>query len=160
MTNTYKTDNCKLCNKEFTTTNITREYCKSCEDTRTRLFIDESTKTQELSNTQESSNNLKLPLNFWNETFENPREDEIITKKSDGYRGIFEQIENIINSKNTQYTTDPIEILSISDLLTQIKIKAIRAQLTNDENKTKLLDELIDVIVYCMLTMKKVNNEV
>jgi uncharacterized protein involved in tolerance to divalent cations len=154
MTNTYKTDNCKLCNKEFTTTNISREYCKSCEDVRDRLFTDESTKTQE------SSNNLKLSLYFWNETFENPREDEIIIKKSDGYREIFEQIENIINSKNTQYTTDPIDILSISDLLTQIKIKAIRAQLTNDENKTKLLDELIDVIVYCMLTMKKVNNNI
>ena len=135
MTNTYKTTNCKLCGKEFTTTILTREYCNTC-------------------------NYVAMHGNFWNEIFEHPRNTEVIpTKKSDDYRDIFEQIENIINSKNTQYTIDPIEILSINDLLTQIKIKAIRAQLTNEQNKTKLLDELIDVIVYCMLTMKKVNND-
>jgi hypothetical protein len=142
MTNTYKTTNCKLCGKEFTTTYLNKDLCNTCnENFRMRYET--------------------LPGNFWSEIFEHPRNIEVTpTKKSDGYRDIFEQIENIINSKNTQYTIDPIEILSINDLLTQIKIKAIRAQLTNEQNKTKLLDELIDVIVYCMLTMKKVNNEV
>ena len=140
MTSTYKTINCKLCGKEFTTTVINRDLCNTCN--KKSIMRCESG-------------------NFWNDIFEHPRNIEVApTKKSDGYRDIFEQIENIINSKNTQYTIDPIEILSINDLLTQIKIKAIRAQLTNEQNKTKLLDELIDVIVYCMLTMKKVNNKV
>ena len=98
---------------------------------------------------------------FWNEQFENvkiPNSYEQDTKKSNQFTDIFNQIKSIINSKNTQYTTDPIDLLAIEDLLTQIKIKAIRAQLTNEENKTKLLDELIDVIVYSMLTMKKIKS--
>ena len=140
MTNTYKTTNCKLCGKEFTTT-LNKDLCNTCLGSFRMRYE-------------------TLPGNLWDEIFEHPRNIEVIpTKKSDDYRDIFEQIENIINSKNTQYTIDPIEILSINDLLTQIKIKAIRAQLTNEQNKTKLLDELIDVIVYCMLTMKKVNND-
>ena len=125
MTNIYKTTNCKSCGKEFTTTILTREYCNTCIGENIRENI--------------RRRSMESPGNFWNEIFEHPRNIEVAPiKKSDGYRDIFEQIENIINSKNTQYTIDPIEILSINDLLTQIKIKAIRAQLTKLQNKTKI----------------------
>ena len=119
--------------------------------------------------------------NFWNKKFESATESDVelerrlnyiqvgkppidstytittnspvTSPKSDRFEPIFDEIRSIINAKSTQYATDPITVLSLADLLTQIKIKAIRAQLTCDT--TKLSDELLDIIVYCMLTLDK-----
>lgn len=76
--------------------------------------------------------------------------------KSERFNYIIESIQKILNQKNTQYKTDPIQILSTDDLLCQIKIKAVRAQLTSDSDK--LEDELLDIIVYSMLTLDKIYN--
>jgi hypothetical protein len=78
--------------------------------------------------------------------------------KSDAYTDIFDSVINTLNSKDTQYTVDPIEVLSVVDLLTQIKIKAVRAQLTSPGKVAKLEDELLDIITYSVLTLKKVRN--
>ena len=73
--------------------------------------------------------------------------------KSDRFENLFSGIKNILNLKNDQYLIDPIDVLSIDDLLCQIKIKAVRAQLTSREEKRE--DELMDIIVYCLLTLDK-----
>ena len=44
-------------------------------------------------------------------------------------------------------------MLSVDDLLTQIKIKAIRAKLTLEDEKR--MDELLDIAVYSILTLEK-----
>lgn len=102
------------------------------------------------------------------EPFENPDEfklkvshpvtkiksDTVENQKSDKYESIFDSIKNVLNKKNSQYSTDPISVLSIDDLLCQIKIKAVRAQLANFKEKRE--DELLDIIVYSILTLKKV----
>lgn len=80
-------------------------------------------------------------------------------QKSDRYVDILKAVTDILNSKDTQYHTDPIGVLSVDDLLCQIKIKAIRAQLTSPGNFTKLEDELLDIIVYSILTLKKVQSD-
>lgn len=83
-------------------------------------------------------------------------EKTVESLKSDAYTDIFDSVINTLNSKDTQYTDDPIEVLSVEDLLCQIKIKAVRAQLTSPVNVAKLEDELLDIITYSMLTLKKV----
>lgn len=77
-------------------------------------------------------------------------------KKSDQYEPLFEQIKSVLNSKNDQYLVDPISVLTIDDLLCQIKIKAVRAQLTCDP--IKLEDELQDIVVYGLLTLHKIKD--
>jgi len=72
------------------------------------------------------------------------------------YKSILEKIRQIIDLKNKQYTEDPIETLSLDDLLTQIKIKAVRAQLTNQNDIEKLLDEMFDTAIYDILAIAKV----
>jgi hypothetical protein len=80
--------------------------------------------------------------------------DELL--KSDAFEPIFDTLREILNNKNSQYTQDPIGVLSIDDLLCQIKIKAVRAQLAATEEKR--IDELQDIIVYCMLTLDKIQS--
>ncbi|MFA5760381.1 MAG: hypothetical protein WC877_01310 [Dehalococcoidales bacterium] len=72
--------------------------------------------------------------------------------KSDNMKSL-ERVIDTINRKDKQYFKDPIQVLSTDDLLTQIKIKAIRAKLTFDDEKR--MDELLDIAVYSILTLEK-----
>lgn len=76
------------------------------------------------------------------------------SRKSDSFEPLFDAIKNVLNNKNNQYSIDPISILSLDDLLTQIKIKAVRAELAITSEKRT--DELMDIIVYALLTLNKV----
>lgn len=73
-------------------------------------------------------------------------------KKSDTSKAL-DRVINTLDSKCNQYRKDPIDVLSIDELLTQLKIKVIRAQLTSDNLKQE--DELLDVAVYAILTLDK-----
>jgi len=79
------------------------------------------------------------------------------SKKSDSFKSLFDTIKEVLDAKNGQYSIDPISVLSTDDLLCQIKIKAVRAQLVN--MKDKRIDELTDIIVYSLLTWKKIIEE-
>ncbi|MFA5248424.1 MAG: hypothetical protein WC877_00960 [Dehalococcoidales bacterium] len=82
------------------------------------------------------------------------------SEKSKKFTMLFNKISGILNSKDLQYREDPIFVLSTIDLLTQIKIKAVRAELTIYPDKAeKLEDELLDIIVYSMLTLDKIYTE-
>jgi len=72
--------------------------------------------------------------------------------KSDNMKSL-ERVIDTINRKDKQYFKDPIQVLSIDDLLTQVKIKVIRAKLTLDDEKRK--DEILDGAVYLILTLEK-----
>lgn len=76
------------------------------------------------------------------------------TIKSNKFCTLFEKIRSVLNGKDGEYRTDPIDVLSTDDLLCQIKIKAVRAQLALKNEK--LEDELLDIIVYSMLTLDKI----
>ncbi len=102
--------------------------------------------------------NEKLPFSFQLDTKGIKTESQVISVeppgvKSDRFENLFSGIRNILNLKNDQYRIDPIDQLTIDDLLCQIKIKAVRAQLTSREEKRE--DELMDIIVYCLLTLDK-----
>jgi hypothetical protein len=75
-------------------------------------------------------------------------------KKSDSYNDFINEIKAVIDGKNSEYKSDPIGVLSVDDLLCQIKIKGVRAQLAITREKRK--DELLDIIVYSLLTMRKI----
>lgn len=77
-----------------------------------------------------------------------------IPLKSLRFESIIDSIKSILDGKHNQYRSDPINVLSTDDLLCQIKIKAVRAQLAIRPEKME--DELLDIIVYSMLTLKKV----
>lgn len=84
---------------------------------------------------------------------------EIRTKsslKSSSLTSLKRVIETI-DKKDKQYKRDPIDVLSVDDLTTQIKIKAIRACLTSDNIKKE--DELLDIAVYSILTLEKMIKE-
>lgn len=58
-----------------------------------------------------------------------------------------------IDKKNDEYSVDPISVLSIDDLITQMYIKIIRSRYAKSPEKR--LDEIIDIIVYGILTGEK-----
>jgi hypothetical protein len=87
-----------------------------------------------------------------------PLEDSAcVSRKSDSYQGIIDEIKATIDGKNSEYKADPITVLSVDDLLCQIKIKGVRAQLAVTSEKQK--DELLDIIVYSLLTMRKIEHD-
>lgn len=83
-----------------------------------------------------------------------------ITDRCKDFEPIIKTVTDTINTKPTQYHINPISILTIDDLLCQIKIKAVRAQCTSRDNIDKQLDELLDIIVYSMLAWKKIQETI
>lgn len=77
--------------------------------------------------------------------------------KSDTFEPIFDKVKNIINLKDSQYSSDPIKVLSVTELLYQIRIKAVRADLATTLDKFE--DEMLDIITYALLTLNKVYEE-
>lgn len=70
---------------------------------------------------------------------------------------ILAELSKTLYEKNTQYEGSVIEALPVEDWLSQIVIKAHRAQLAKSPGKLK--DELIDCANYCILLLDKLNNE-
>jgi len=63
-----------------------------------------------------------------------------------------------IDKKNDEYTVDPISVITIDDIITQIIIKAIRARYSKTTEKR--LDELNDIAAYSVLGREKVLNSI
>jgi hypothetical protein len=99
-----------------------------------------------------SHNNLSSGGTTYTTTTYPPIVSEILKSDRAYIAEILDKIKYIINTKNNKYTIDPITILTTEDLLTQIKIKAVRAQLCK---KDEVYDELYDIIVYSILTLSK-----
>ncbi len=95
--------------------------------------------------TKDSNDVIKVRAFFMNEQPES-------MKKSDTSEAM-KRVVDTLDSKCNQYRRDPIDVISTNELITQLKIKVIRAQLTSD--KAKQEDELLDVAVYAILTLDK-----
>lgn len=67
------------------------------------------------------------------------------------------KIVDTIDSKNGEYTEDPMDYISLDDLLVQIRIKDIRFNYS--KSKDKRLDELLDSIVYRIYAYEKLLDE-
>jgi hypothetical protein len=63
------------------------------------------------------------------------------------------KIIDTIDSKNGEYAKDPMDYISLDDLLAQIRIKDVRFNCA--KSKEKRLDELLDSIVYRIYAYEK-----
>lgn len=79
--------------------------------------------------------------------------------KSDasGISEIIDKIASTLTRKGSLYTESVISVLPRNDWLSQIVIKANRAQRALDDDKLK--DELLDTACYCILLLDKINRE-
>lgn len=80
-----------------------------------------------------------------------------MTNDTDGIKGILERISLNLTNKGGEYRDSVISVLPRGDWLSQIVIKANRAQrAVTDE---KLCDELLDTACYCILLLDKIERD-
>lgn len=87
-----------------------------------------------------------------NESTKEPKKSE-----KESFVFILKRIRDFIDAKGGVYKKDPMYRIPLQDALSQLKIKAIRAQLVT--NKDKLMDEITDCIIYGILIAERLNND-
>ena len=80
-----------------------------------------------------------------------------MTNDTDGIKVIIERISQTLTGKGGEYKESVISVLPRSDWLSQIVIKANRAQRAVSDEKLK--DELLDTACYCILLLDKLERE-
>ena len=80
-----------------------------------------------------------------------------MTNDTDGIKAIIDRISNTLTNKGGEYKESVISVLPRGDWLSQIVIKANRAQRANSDEKLK--DELLDTACYCILLLDKLERE-
>lgn len=80
-----------------------------------------------------------------------------MTNDTDSIKVIIERITNTLTGKGGEYKESVISVLPRSDWLSQIVIKANRAQRAVSDEKLK--DELLDTACYCILLLDKLERE-
>jgi len=90
---------------------------------------------------------------------DNDDKPQRLQKKSErqSFAFILEKIRDYIDAKDGVYKKDPMYKIDIEDALSQLKIKAIRAQLV--VHKAKLEDELMDCVIYSILIMERLSKD-
>lgn len=80
-----------------------------------------------------------------------------MTNDTDGIKEIINRISTTLTGKGGEYKESVISVLPRADWLSQIVIKANRAQRAVSDEKLK--DELLDTACYCILLLDKMERE-
>lgn len=80
-----------------------------------------------------------------------------MTNDTDSIKAIIERISSTLIGKGGEYKESVISVLPRNDWLSQIVIKANRAQRAVSDEKLK--DELLDTACYCILLLDKIERE-
>lgn len=80
-----------------------------------------------------------------------------MTNDTDGIKEIINRISTTLTGKSGEYKESVISVLPRADWLSQIVIKANRAQRAVSDEKLK--DELLDTACYCILLLDKMERE-
>lgn len=80
-----------------------------------------------------------------------------MSNDTESIKGIIDRISNTLTSKGGEYKDSVISVLPRADWLSQIVIKANRAQRAVSDEKLK--DELLDTACYCILLLDKIERE-
>lgn len=80
-----------------------------------------------------------------------------MTNDTDSIKAIIERISTTLTGKGGEYKESVISVLPRGDWLSQIVIKANRAQRAVSDEKLK--DELLDTACYCILLLDKIERE-
>jgi hypothetical protein len=80
-----------------------------------------------------------------------------MTNDTESIKAIIDRISNTLIGKGGEYKESVISVLPRGDWLSQIVIKANRAQRAVSDEKLK--DELLDTACYCILLLDKIERE-
>ena len=80
-----------------------------------------------------------------------------MSNDTESIKAIIERISNTLTGKGGEYKESVISVLPRGDWLSQIVIKANRAQRAVSDEKLK--DELLDTACYCILLLDKIERE-
>ena len=80
-----------------------------------------------------------------------------MSNDTESIKAIIERISNTLTGKGGEYKESVISVLPRGDWLSQIVIKANRAQRAVSDEKLK--DELLDTACYCILLLDKIELE-
>lgn len=80
-----------------------------------------------------------------------------MSNDTDGIKMIVDRISTTLTGKGGEYKESVISVLPRADWLSQIVIKANRAQRAVSDEKLK--DELLDTACYCILLLDKIERE-
>ena len=80
-----------------------------------------------------------------------------MSNDTESIKAIIDRISNTLTSKGGEYKDSVISVLPRADWLSQIVIKANRAQRAVSDEKLK--DELLDTACYCILLLDKLEHE-